>query len=225
MKKFFGIFIIIYAVLFQFPAGAQILDDEDINSSGDGAAPLDETDADEAYFNELFSDYSETERDVTKIKTFDDAMDKASEFVKIVEDINNHPPKDEELPPLEGDILIGISRDSFNLYKNAIGKPECSFYVTLKSNLNREIKTLGVNLVYPFVHYAFIFRNIKPNEAQEQPMLMTGYPCYQMSEVPDLDVNYCKIRTASGRECVQRLKWVKNIEPPKVEEKNKDLSW
>lgn len=239
MKKCFGIFIILFAMLYILPVNAQVLDDEDMSDGGDSSFSnesenandnpnlssssdtntlADETDADEAYFNEIFSDYSETERDATKIKTFDDAMDKASEFVKIIEDASNHPKTDEELAPLEGDILIGISRGSFDVFKNNMGRPECSFNVTVKSNLNRDIKTLGVNLRYPFARFAFIFRNIKPNGMQEQPMRTIGYACYQMSEVPDLDVNYCKIRTASGKECIQRLKWVKNIEPPKVEE-------
>lgn len=230
MKKFFGIFVFVFALSYVFPINAQVLDDEDVNNDSaslpDETKSSDETDADEAYFNELFSDYSETERDVTKIKTFDDAMDKASEFVKIIEDVSNRPQTDEELPPLEGDILIGISRGSFDIYKNGLGKPECSFNVTVKSNLNRNIKTLGVNLLYPFARFAFIFRNIKPNGIQEQPMRTVGYACYQMSEVPDLDVNYCKIRTASARECIQRLKWVKNIEPPKAEEESIDnLNW
>lgn len=243
MKKIFGIFIIFFAVLYVLPVSAQVLDDEDISDGSDEVlssdetvgvggdsvsssgkdVSVDETDADEAYFNELFSDYSETERDVTKIKTFDDAMDKASEFVKIIEDASNHPKSDEELLPLEGDISIGISRGSFDIYKNNLGRPECSFNVTVKSNLNRDIKTLGVNLIYPFARFAFIFRNIKPNGMQEQPMRTIGYACYQMSEVPDLDVNYCKIRTASGRECIQRLKWVKNIEPQKIEEEEEPL--
>lgn len=242
MKKLISIFSV-FMLLCVSSTVAQILDDDDVSEplksntildEGDTAAQvldnanndepssvdrvLDETDANEALFNEIFSDYPETDRDVTKIKTFDDAMDKASEFIKVLEDVSNHPPADEELPPLDGDIEIGISRGSFNVYKNDIGRPECTFYVTLKSNLNRQIKTLGINLLYPFTRFAFIFRNVPPHGSQEQPMRTIGYSCYQMDEIPDLDVNSCKIRTASGKECIQRLKWVKNIEPPKVEE-------
>jgi len=220
MWKIFNVFVVIFFVLHIASVNAQILDDEDVNDIEDALSALssdksfDETDADEAYFNEIFSDYSETDRDITKIKTFDDAMDKTADLVKILEEVNKHPQKDEELPPLDGDLLIGISRGSFNIYKNSIGKPECSFRVTLKSNLNRNIKTLGVNLRYSFQSFAFIFRNISAYGSQEQTMRTVGFACYQMSDTPDLDVNFCKIRTASGRECIQRLKWVKNIDSP-----------
>ena len=148
-------FLFLFSVCFfcyAISLSAQVLDDEPVKKG----ATLDETDKDEALFNELFSDYSEEDRDITKIKTFDDAMDRVASYIDITDIKSNPEVKEKALPPLEGDILVGITRNSFVIGQNSLNQPVCFFTVTLKSNLTRYIKVLGLNLLYKNHSFHFL---------------------------------------------------------------------
>ena len=210
IKKIF--LVILFSLFLIEPAKSQVLDDDDVAPTTTVSKPStsinDETAKDEALFNELFSDYSEEDRDMTKIKTFGDAMDVISHNInkkdlKTKEDIQA--PK--ELPPLEGKLYIGITKNSFQLYQNAFNQPACSFTVTLKSDINRYIKLMSLNLVYAKGVFAFIFRNVKEGKSVTQSFRTMGNICYNLSGVPDIAIHKCKIMGAESKECAQRLEW------------------
>ena len=168
----------------------------------------DETAKDEALFNELFSDYSEEERDITKIKTFGDAMDAISKNIG-KKDLERKEilQQTKELPPIEGKMYIGITKNSFRLYRNAFNEPACSFNVTLKSDINRDIKIIALNLVYAKGVFAFVFQNVKGGKTTTQSIRTMGDICYNLSGVPDIEINKCKMLGAESKECAQRLEW------------------
>lgn len=207
MKSFIRQIVFTLALFIGFSgiSCAQLLDDDDLQSvPSQTNTQMDETDNNEALFNEMFSDYSENERDITKAKTFDDAISAASEML---EKSKNKSASIEQLEPLNGDILIGITKGSFKIFQKMTGKMSCSFSVTVKSNLDREIKLLGLSLIYPKSPFAFIFRNVSANGTQTRYITTSGDVCYNLEGAPDIDVNLCKIRNATGAECAKRLKW------------------
>lgn len=189
------------------PVFAQVLDDEDISSK----SATDETAKDEALFDELFSDYSEEERDATKIKTFGDAMDKIADSLnkqEIEKDLKEQP---KEFPPLEGDIKIGITKNSFHMSRNLFNEPACDFTVTVKSSMNRYIDVMALNLIYTKDVFAFVFRGIKEGGSVTSPIHTMGDVCYNLSGVPDIDIHKCKVIGAEGKECAQRIEWSNNL--------------
>lgn len=193
------------------PVSAQILEEED--TVPQASFETDETSEDEALFNELFSEYSEEERDVTKIKTFDGAINRIAESIdkKEIEKENSLSVTKEPLPPLEGNMYIGITQNSFSIYQNAFKEPACRFTVTLKSNMNRDINTLALNLLYTKSAFAFIFRDVKAGESKTEPIRTMGDICYNLSGVPDIDIHKCKIVGAESKECAQRIEWSNNL--------------
>ena len=214
------LFVIFSYFIFVYGATAQILDDE-ADDSSQNSGISDNTDQDEALFNELFSDYSESEKDITNIKTFDDALDRPAEIIR--ESLANSPEVMEEktikAPPLTGDIYIGLTNGSFSISKNLHGETICSFSVTLKSELNHDIRSLALNLVYPYRNFAFIFRSVPANSYQERFIRTGGDICYDLDGVPDIHINKCNILAADSSECAARLKWTKDITPPDSEER------
>lgn len=210
-----ALFLALSFVLLPFVAVAQILDDDMPASSGNSSVSS-EADNDEALFNELFSDYSETDRDITKIKDFNDALDQTANIIQNADPQIAQTPEveKEKLPPVEGDLLIGVTNGTFRITKNALGEPACSFSITLKSTLNRKIRTIALNLVYPYRTFAFIFTNIPENGSQEKFIRTSGDICYNLVGVPDIDINKCRIWATDSKECAARMKWDDNLKVP-----------
>lgn len=210
-----ALFLALSFVLLPFVAVAQILDDDMPASSGNSSVSS-EADKDEALFNELFSDYSETDRDITKIKDFNDALDQTANIIQNADPQIAQTPEveKEKLPPVEGDLLIGVTNGTFRITKNALGEPACSFSITLKSTLNRKIRTIALNLVYPYRTFAFIFTNIPENGSQEKFIRTSGDICYNLVGVPDIDINKCRIWATDSKECAARMKWDENLKVP-----------
>jgi hypothetical protein len=202
MRRFLYVFFICFG-LFVPQVNAQVLDD-------------DTTDGDEELFNEMFSDYSETEKDVTKIEDFGDIVERAGDVLKKVEAAKNDSSQvsNNDLPPIDGALSIGITKGSFKTYDGFHGEPTCSFGVTLKSTLNLDIKHLGLYLIYPKRSFAFMFFDVKANSGQEHFIETTGDICYNLTGVPDIEIHKCKIYGASNQECSQRLTWDENITAP-----------
>lgn len=208
-------FLFLGLVLLPGVTSAQILDDDMPSATGRLPSP-DEVDNDEALFDELFSDYSETDRDITKVKNFDDALDQTANIIQNAtpEVIQPPEPKKEKLPPVEGELLIGVTNGTFRITKNALGEPACSFSVTLKSTLNRNIHTLALNLIYPYRTFAFIFTNVPENGSQEKFIRTSGDICYNLVGVPDIDINKCRIWATDSKECAARLRWDEHLKVP-----------
>ena len=217
-----ALFLALSFVLLPFVAVAQILDDDMPASSGDSSVSS-EADKDEALFNELFSDYSETDRDITKIKDFNDALDQTANIIQNADPQIAQTPEveKEKLPPVEGDLLIGVTNGTFRITKNALGEPACSFSITVKSTLNRKIRTIALNLVYPYRTFAFIFTNIPENGSQEKFIRTSGDICYNLVGVPDIDINKCRIWATDSKECAARMKWDENLKVPENPDPNR----
>ncbi len=217
-----ALFLALSFVLLPFVAVAQILDD-DMPASSDNSSVSSEADNDEALFNELFSDYSETDRDITKIKDFNDALDQTANIIQNADPQIAQTPEveKEKLPPVEGDLLIGVTNGTFRITKNALGEPACSFSITLKSTLNRKIRTIALNLVYPYRTFAFIFTNIPENGSQEKFIRTSGDICYNLVGVPDIDINKCRIWATDSKECAARMKWDENLKVPENPDPNR----
>ena len=201
MQRFLYVFLICFGLI--IPQGyAQILDDT--------------SDGDEELFNEMFSDYSETEKDVTKVEDFGDIVERAGDILKKVEEnkTSSSQAQNNELPPIEGELFIGITKGSFKTYSRYHGETACSFSVTLKSTLNLDIKNLGLYLTYPKRSFAFMFFDVKANSGQEHFIDTTGDICYNLTGIPDIEIHKCKIYGASNQECSQRLTWDENITAP-----------
>ncbi|MBO5037882.1 MAG: hypothetical protein J6C85_00280 [Alphaproteobacteria bacterium] len=205
-------FLLIYCT----PVFSQVLDDEEVaeTKADAGSAPvLDEVDEDEALFNEMFSDYSETERDITKVKTFNDAMDRAADLIGQTDTTAPLPEEQKALPPLEGDMSIGLLDGSFKIFRDMSGQTSCSFSVILKSDMNRVLKQMGLNLFYKQRTFAFLFRDVPAYGTQIRSITTRGDICYTLAGEPDIGIHLCKIYgpTAPGNECVRRLKWVEKL--------------
>lgn len=217
-KIILALFIIFGCV---HPCEAQYLED-DVKDNENPAYLEDETAKSEELFNELFSDYPETERDITKVKNFDDSLDEVAGVIKKTNpNITNPIQREQEKnTPINGDLQIGITRNSFGISKNALGKPACFFSVTMKSNLNKDIRIIGLYLVYPHRTFAFAFKDIKAGKSQEHRIKTSGDICYNLTGVPDINISKCKIYGVSGSECVKRMKWSEDIEASEESEEN-----
>lgn len=208
MKKYSIIFFMLFALL-SFQVSAQILDDDfaqDTNQELE--SDYDKTDA---LFNEMFVEFPDSEKDISKTDSFDDAITRATVIAKDKGNINFETETD--YPPLQGDMYIGIKDGSFKIFQDIMKKTTCTFTVVLNSNLDRSIKRMGLSLIYPKAPFAFIFRDVPSNGSQTRYITTTGDICYNISGVPDISINMCRIRQASGKECMNRLKWKDDIIP------------
>ncbi len=206
-----NIFFAILLFLFSIESvQSQVLDDDDAASES-AMIFEDETAKDEALFDELFSDYSAEDRDITKIKTFNDAMDVVAKNIDKKDLEKDDTLQKKEYPPLNGNMYIGITKNSFRIYQNAFNEPACQFNVTLKSDVNRYIKTMALNLIYAKEVFAFVFRDIREGKTITQSIRTMGDICYNLSGVPDIDIHKCKIMGAESKECAQRLEWSNNL--------------
>ena len=172
MSKFsFGICSLLLTFSLILPVQAQVLDAEE---APDAAAPapaglsFDETDKNEALFNEMFGDHPEIREDAENTGNFENTAQKAAERIKQTGATAPSVSADGILKPLNGDMLIGVSKGSFKVFQDMTGRTNCTFGVTLKSNLDRELKTMGLQLVYPHRVFAFIFRNVAEKGSQER---------------------------------------------------------
>lgn len=220
MRKF-CVSIILWNFLFfcNINAFAQILDDavESIPTLGETSQnPSIDVDESEAMFNDLFSDHDIYEREPDKIKTFDDAVQSTADSLKKSSEITNPTLVRPNMEPISGDLFIGVSKGSFKIFQGAMGQIKCSFGVTLRSELNKELKTLGLRLIYPRRAFAFVFKKVPSNGATEHLITTTGNICYTLSGVPDIEVNLCRIPNTLNSECAKRIKWDANIESPKA---------
>lgn len=199
------LFILAFTCCVAHTSYAQVLDDSTAN------------DGDDELFNEMFSDYSDTEKDVTKVKDFDDVLERAGSIIKQAKDKAKTSPEAEDsvvdngLPPLEGELFIGVAKGSFKTYTDLRGKTACSFDVIIKSTLNRNIKTLGLYLSYPKRNFAFMFFELKEKTAQKNTIRTSGDICYNLTGIPDINIHKCKIYGASNKECSQRIQWDGNM--------------
>ena len=92
------------------------------------------------------------------------------------------------------------------------GRTRCAFDVVLKSELEKNIKTMGLNLVYPNRAFAFIFRDVPSNDKQIRHITTSGDICYTMSNTPDIYINLCKIRETLASDCIKHIKWSNTLE-------------
>ena len=214
MKIKFFVFFLLAALLLSSPSHAQMLDDDMEEVSEENKENH------EVLFEEMFSDYKESiETDnKPKGKIEELATDLADHMkkVKIIDPSLKAKEKlaEERNKPTEGELYIGVSKGSFKLFKDLTGKTNCAFGVTLKSTLNKDIKNFSLRLVYPHRTFAFIYRNIKAGEADERFITTSGDICYNLTGVPDIDINRCRIYGAETNECAKRLIWDEKIESP-----------
>lgn len=206
MKKFcFPCIVFILFLGLSSHVRAQLLDDEDM-------PPQLSTDNSEALFEEMFSDFPETERDITKVKTFDDAVDVISQEIK-KDDTANDIPQPDVTTPLRGEMLIGIQKDSFKIFRDMSGRSRCSFNVALKSDLEKDIKLLAVNLVYSPKVFAFVFKDVPSKQTQLRHITTGGDICYKMAGIiPDINIHKCKIRATLAADCINHIKWSDDLE-------------
>jgi len=193
---------------------AQMLEQNDAPTTSGAALSFDETDKNEKLFNEMFSEHSEEERDINKVKTFDDTVGQAAGILEKTKDLRQQAASEEQLPVLEGDMLVGISKGSFKVFQDMLGRTKCSFGVTLKYNMNRDMKLMAMRLVYPKRAFAFVFKNVTANSTTEKFIITSGDICYDFGGVPDIDINMCRIKGAIDTECAQRIKWSDNLLSP-----------
>lgn len=209
MNKAVFLFCLLLPVFFSAGnTAAQILEEEP-----SGSLSFDETDKNEALFQEMFGDSPSVKEESSN---FDNTLTKFADEAKKEEKRINADAQKKQPEPLSGDLLIGVNKGSFKIFQNSLGRTSCSFSVTLKSSFNRELHTMGMRLIYPHRAFAFIFRNVPANGAQERFITTTGDICYSFSGVPDMEVNLCRIKNASSSECAKRLKWDSNMEAPAV---------
>ena len=219
-------------------ANAQLLDDEDVyeapyekeNSikqetksldNENDSNMLDEKDSEELY-NEMFENYSDSVYDEEEQGVFDKSAEKVVDALSNLDKLKEQQVQQQEilkkeLEPLEGDIKIGITKGGFVFFKDLLGRTKCSFGVTVKSTLNRDIKNLSLKLAYPDDNlFAFIFRNVKAKSAVEHFVTTDGDICYNVDGVPHININKCRIHNAEPNECAKRMTWDANLESPDI---------
>lgn len=216
MSKVRSLLLILLLLTATVPTFAQVLDDEDNlpAAPAQGTLSFDETDENEELFNDMFSEHSEEARDINKTKNFDEAVDAAAQMIDKSGVATQNAAAEIQLIPLNGDMLIGISKGSFKIFQDMLGRTKCSFGVTLQSNLDRDIKLMGLRLIYEYGNFAFVFKNVQANSTVEKFITTTGDICYHFGGVPDIDINMCKIKNALNTECAQRLRWDENLTSP-----------
>ncbi len=203
--------------LFDTTETADILsiEDKEANTNNSGA----ELDSEELY-NEMFNDYSSAVYENTP-GTFDEPAEKIVDALSNVDKLVKQNEKkienqtEEEIPPLEGELKIGISKGSFVFFKDILGRTKCSFGVTLKSTLNRSINNISLRLEYPDNNrFAFIFKDIKENSADEHFITTDGDICYFVDGVPHINIHKCKVRKEKSDVCAKLMTWDNDIRSP-----------
>ncbi len=212
MQKLAVAFIVYFLTL--STSYTQILDDDAIinnNATVAESTEVTETNEDDILFDEMFSEYTDEEKDVTLEKSFNDIISQSSETFKNNDKLKN---KKEDFTPLTGDLLVGVTKGSFKTFSDIGGRIACSFGVTLKSNVDKDIKTIGIQLLFSNRTFAFIFKNIAAGKTVEHFITTRGDICYNMAEIPNIEVNICKIVRTSNGECAKKLKYDSSLESP-----------
>ena len=145
ISSIYGLFLLFAPVQ---PINAQVLDGETAQEASfpsSGGLSFDETDKNEALFNEMFGDHPEIREDVENTENFENTAQKAAEKIKQTGATAPSAPADGILKPLSGDMLIGVSKGSFKVFQDMTGRTNCTFGVTLKSNLDRELIGLSAS--------------------------------------------------------------------------------
>lgn len=206
--KIFGCLAL--ALMLVNPVKAQMLEDE---SYTDDSSEYD------ALFNEMYNEKEKVNKTEEKKADTQLPLEEIAKSVsiKVSEDKQKETDlkeKQPEIPPIDGVMEIGISKGSFKIFQDVIGRTTCTFGVTLKSNLNKDIRNVSLRLAYPQRAFAFIFKNIKPGEATEKYIKTWGEVCYNLSGVPNIDINRCRIFASREDECAKRIKWDAEIISP-----------
>lgn len=207
MKKVCLFILFALSLSCSLSARAQLLDD-------DFPSNQNTTDNSDALFGEIFDDFSETEKDITKVKTFDEAVDVFAEEIKKNTPADNTPVQESfQITPLKGEMFIGIQKNSFRIFRDMSGQSRCSFSVTLKSDLEKDIKLLALNLVYTKKVFAFVFKDVPAGKMQLRHITTGGDICYRMAGiVPDINIHKCKIRATLAKDCAEHIKWSDDLE-------------
>ena len=195
---------------------AQILDDEEAVDSAEANVLVEEKEDHEELFDEMFADKIKNDED-SKINTLNKLAEDAVKHIEVKKTANTKSYEEMKAIPTEGELKIGVSKDSFKLTQDMLGRTVCTFGVTLESTLNKEIKTLALRLVYAETAFAFVFRDVKANGADERYISTRGDICYNLTGVPDIDINRCRIFGANDDECAKRIKWEEGILSPNPE--------
>ncbi len=220
MWRSLSVCCLVLSLYFVVPVYAQILDEEPTEQisnlvSFDVVSDELSVDETEAMFNEMFQEHSENDRNPEKSNTFENYADQVAQAAQKAGALSKDSSVNSILEPLAGDMFIGITKGSFKIFQNASGQTMCSFAVTLKSTLDRDLNAMGLRLIYPKRSFAFVFRKVAANGAQERYITTNGDICYDLTGIPDIEVNLCRIRRAMDNECTKRLKWSDDIEMPK----------
>ena len=213
-----GLLLVFFVMCFSLPSTAQILDEA---STPDATSSFDSSNTDnntDELFNEMFSDHDISEREPDRIENFDNAVENTAKALQKSNAINNAAQTRPILEPVTGDLKIGVVQGSFKVFQNYSGKTQCSFDVVLKSEINRDIKSMGVRLIYPHRAFAFVFRKIPAHTSQVRSITTSGNICYTFGGVPDMEVNLCRIVNTIDTECAKRLKWDNNMEAANPQE-------
>ena len=217
MRRIF--FLFIFAICFSINANAQLFDptEEENDTTNQETQAIDAEDL----YDEMFNDYDDR---IYSPEDDDGVFNKSAntivDTIKKIENFNT--PKEEEIETpeeeavlLEGKIKVGLTKGSFLFFKDILGRTKCAFGVTLKSEINKNINNITFRLVYPDDNrFAFIFRNIKPNTAEEHFITTDGSICFYIDGTPHIDLNKCRIHGVTEDECVKMLEWDPNIETP-----------
>lgn len=210
MRKlaFFAIvFILSLGIISQ--SSAQLLDEEeDVTTSSLSQYP----DNDDALFDEIFGDIPDTEKDITKVKTFDDAIERLSQEIKKENSAEDIVPAQIPVTPLKGEMFVGIQKGSFKIFRDMGGRSKCSFNVVLKSELDKDIKVMALNLVYPKRVFAFVFKDVPSKQLQKRRITTAGDICYNMTNAPDINIHICKIKGTLASDCIKHIKWSDTLE-------------
>ena len=225
MKRIYTYLLVALCVVcLSYPVKAQILDE----APGDFVAPspsmensssaVQTNNDSEELFNEMFSDHPISEREPDRVENFDSAVENTAQTLQESDALNTATRKRPVMEPITGDLKIGVVKGSFRVFQSYSGKTQCTFHVLLKSEINRDIKSMGVRLIYPHRAFAFVFRNVAANTSQERSITTSGNICYTFGGVPDMEVNLCRIVNTIDTECAKRLKWDNNMEAANPQE-------
>lgn len=215
MNKIVLYFAVILGLCVSLPLSAQVLDD-DFPAEENVVAVEDQDNEHEELFDEMFGGH------VDELPQNGKSSNVIEEIAKnVVVKVGDKEFKSDkkvvdntQSSALDGELFIGVSQGSFKLFKDMMGRTKCSFGVTLKSTLNKDLRMLALRLIFKHGAYAFIFTKLKAGKSDEHFITTMGDICYNLEGVPDIEINKCRIMGAREDDCMQRLKWDDKILSP-----------
>ncbi|MBQ8751234.1 MAG: hypothetical protein IJZ30_06345 [Alphaproteobacteria bacterium] len=215
MNKIVLYFAVILGFSVSLPLSAQVLDD-DFPAEENVVAVEDQDNEHEELFDEMFGGH------VDELPQNGKSSNVIEEIAKnVVVKVGDKEFKSDkkvvdntQSSALDGELFIGVSQGSFKLFKDMMGRTKCSFGVTLKSTLNKDLRMLALRLIFKHGAYAFIFTKLKAGKSDEHFITTMGDICYNLEGVPDIEINKCRIMGAREDDCMQRLKWDDKILSP-----------